>query len=246
MVRERKTKKRQKSALEKLIVKRRKSALEKRKSALEKLIVKRRKSALEKLIVKRKSALENVKVGGRRRKRKTRRRHRKGKDFDAALKRVIAQHRRYQIARGDKRFKATRGLVKWSRPNKTKRKNRIYYRKRKTRRRRRGGGTYDETPVSDGEHKIIMKENYEKLLRYYGAHAKGHSRDPFGSNAAKAKRDILNTLKKYQCKIPELQASLLKKYGAAPKLTDDLRHPEARRRYNCGQVGGRRRSRRRR
>jgi len=72
--------------------------------------------------------------GGRRR---TRRRHRKGKDFDAALKRVIAQHRRYQIARGDKRFKATRGLVKWSRPNKTKRKNRIYYRKRKTRRRRR-------------------------------------------------------------------------------------------------------------
>ena len=111
MVRERKTKKRQ-------------------KSALEKLIVKRRKSALEKLIVKRKSALEKVKVGGRRR------RHRKGKDFDAALKRVIAQHRRYQIARGDKRFKATRGLVKWSRPNKTKRKNRIYYRKRKTRRRR--------------------------------------------------------------------------------------------------------------
>jgi hypothetical protein len=91
-----------------------------------------------------------------------------------------------------------------------------------------------------------MQENYEKLLRYYGAHAKGHSRDPFGSNATKAKRDILNTLKKYQCKIPELQASLLKKYGAAPKLTDDLRHPEARRRYNCGQVGGRRRSRRRR
>jgi len=227
MVRERKTKKRQ-------------------ISALEKLIVKRRKSALEKLIVKRKSALEKVKVGGRRRKRKTRRRHRKGKDFDAALKRVIAQHRRYQIARGDKRFKATRGLVKWSRPNKTKRKNRIYYRKRKTRRRRRGGGTYDETPVSDGEHKIIMQENYEKLLRYYGAHAKGHSRDPFGSNATKAKRDILNTLKKYQCKIPELQASLLKKYGAAPKLTDDLRHPKARRRYNCGQVGGRRRSRRRR
>ena len=166
MVRERKTKKRQ-------------------KSALEKLIVKRRKSALEKLIVKRKSALEKVKVGGRRR-------------------------------------------------------------KRKTRRRRRGGGTYDETPVSDGEHKIIMKENYEKLLRYYGAHAKGHSRDPFGSNAAKAKRNILNTLKKYQCKIPELQASLLEIYGADPKLTVDLRHPEARSRYNCGQVGGRRRSRHRR
>lgn len=76
------------------------------------------------------------KGGGRRR-----RRHR-GKDFDKHLKRVIAQHRRYQIARGDKRFKATRGLVKWSRPNKTKRANRVYYRKRKSRRRRRrkGGG----------------------------------------------------------------------------------------------------------
>jgi len=71
------------------------------------------------------------KGGGRRR-----RRHR-GKDFDKHLKRVIAQHRRYQIARGDKRFKATKGLVKWSRPNKTKRANRVYYRKRKTRRKGR-------------------------------------------------------------------------------------------------------------
>ena len=74
--------------------------------------------------------------------RRKRHRHRPGRDFDEALKRVIAQHRRYQIARGDKRFKATRGLVKWSRPNKTKRPNRVYYRKRKTqkhrRRRRRG------------------------------------------------------------------------------------------------------------
>ena len=81
----------------------------------------------------------------RRRRRRRRRRHHPGRDFDEALKRVIAQHRRYQIARGDKRFKATRGLVKWSRPNKTKRPNRVYYRKRKTqkkprrRRRRRGG-----------------------------------------------------------------------------------------------------------
>ncbi len=58
--------------------------------------------------------------GGARR----RRRHR-GKDCDKHLTRVIAQHRRYQIARGDKRFKATRGLVKWSRPNKTKRANRV-------------------------------------------------------------------------------------------------------------------------
>ena len=61
-----------------------------------------------------------------------RRRHR-GKDFDKELRRVIAQHRRYQIARGDKRFKATKGLIKWSRPNKTKRANRTYYRKRKSR-----------------------------------------------------------------------------------------------------------------
>jgi len=59
--------------------------------------------------------------GGRRR-----RRHR-GKDFDKELRRVIAQHRRYQIAHGDKRFKA----------NKTKRANRVYYRKRKTRRKGR-------------------------------------------------------------------------------------------------------------
>ena len=79
------------------------------------------------------------KRGGKTRKKRRRRRHKKGKDFDKALKRVIAQHRRAQIARGDKRFKATKGLVKWSRPNKTKRKNRIYYitkkqyRKRKTR-----------------------------------------------------------------------------------------------------------------
>lgn len=75
----------------------------------------------------------------RRRRRKTKRRRRRRRrrrhthDFDKELKRVIAQHRRYQIARGDKRFKATRGLVKWSRPNKTSRANRIYYRKRKKR-----------------------------------------------------------------------------------------------------------------
>ena len=70
----------------------------------------------------------------KRRRRRTRRRHRN--DFDKELKRVIAQHRRYQIARGDKRFKATKRLVKWSRPNKTKRKNRVYYRKRKSRKKR--------------------------------------------------------------------------------------------------------------
>ena len=73
--------------------------------------------------------------GGRKRRRRgTRRRRRhRGKDFDKELRRVIAQHRRYQIARGDKRFKATKGLIKWSRPNKTKRANRTYYRKRKSR-----------------------------------------------------------------------------------------------------------------
>ena len=71
----------------------------------------------------------------KRRRRRTRRRRcpRHPDEFDKELKRVIAQHRRHQIARGDKRFKATKGLVKWSRPNKTKRKNRVYYRKRKTR-----------------------------------------------------------------------------------------------------------------
>ena len=84
----------------------------------------------------RKASEGKWKKGGKRRSRR-RRRHRKGKDFDAALKRVIAQHRRSQIARGDKRFKATKGLVKWSRPNKTKRPNRVYYRKRKTRRRKK-------------------------------------------------------------------------------------------------------------
>ncbi len=77
--------------------------------------------------------------GGRKRRRRgTRRRRRhRGKDFDKELRRVIAQHRRYQIARGDKRFKATKGLIKWSRPNKTKRANRTYYRKRKSRRKGR-------------------------------------------------------------------------------------------------------------
>ena len=78
----------------------------------------------------------------RRRRKKTRRkrrrrRHRKGTDFDRELKRVIAQHRRFQIARGDKRFKATKGLVKWTRPGKTGRTKRIYYRKRRTRKRRK-------------------------------------------------------------------------------------------------------------
>jgi len=79
--------------------------------------------------------LLNMFSGGRRTRRRRRRlRHRLD---DKELKRVIAQHRRFQIARGDKRFKATKRLVKWSRPNKTSRSNRIYYRKRKKRTRRR-------------------------------------------------------------------------------------------------------------
>jgi len=82
----------------------------------------------------RKASKGKWKRGGKRR---TRRRRRHRNDFDKELKRVIAQHRRYQIARGDKRFKATKGLVKWSRPNKTRRPNRMYYRKRKTRRRKK-------------------------------------------------------------------------------------------------------------
>ena len=69
----------------------------------------------------------------RKTKRRRRRRRRRIGHDEKELKRVIAQHRRYQIARGDKRFKATRGLIKWSRPNKTRRANRNYYRRRKKR-----------------------------------------------------------------------------------------------------------------
>ena len=77
--------------------------------------------------------LLQISRGGRTRRKKRRKRRRTPrKDFDKELRRVIAQWRRSQIARGDKRFKATKGLVKWSRPNKTKRPNRVYYRKRKT------------------------------------------------------------------------------------------------------------------
>ena len=80
-----------------------------------------------------------------------------------------------------------------------------------------------------------MEENYEALLRYYGAHAKGHSRDPFGPNAANAKSAIRATLENYQCNIPALQNSLEQKYRARPALTND--------KYKCGQGGGRRRRR---
>ena len=114
-------------------------------------------------------------------------------------------------------------------------------RRRKTRRRksrRRGGqrtGPYAEVRASPDEHQMVMNENYDKLLRYYGKHAKGHSRDPFGSNSAAARNAIMSTLKKYQCDIPALQNSLLGKYSAPITLTNDY----------CGQGGGRRRRRRR-
>ena len=77
-------------------------------------------------------------MGGRRRKtkrRKTRKRRRIGKN-KKQLKRLQTQYRRFRIAKGDKRFKGTKGLVKWSRPSKAKRKGkrrsrRIYHRKRR-------------------------------------------------------------------------------------------------------------------
>ena len=80
--------------------------------------------------------------GGRRktkrrktRRRKTRKRRRIGKN-KKQLKRLQTQYRRFRIAKGDKRFKGTKGLVKWSRPSKAKRKGkrrsrRIYHRKRR-------------------------------------------------------------------------------------------------------------------
>ena len=76
-------------------------------------------------------------MGGRRKtkRRKTRKRRRIGKN-KKQLKRLQTQYRRFRIAKGDKRFKGTKGLVKWSRPSKAKRKGkrrsrRIYHRKRR-------------------------------------------------------------------------------------------------------------------
>ena len=145
-----------------------------------------------------------------------------------------------------KRRRSTKGSRSKTHPGRkdytTKRGDKVYHRRHhyvRRRRRpythhRRGGGPYDDTPVSEGEHKLVMEENYETLLRYYGAHAKGHSRDPFGPNAANAKSAIRATLENYQCKIPELQASLERKYGVRPALIND--------KYKCGQGGGRRRA----
>jgi len=71
----------------------------------------------------------------KRKTRKTRKRRRIGKN-KKQLKRLQTQYRRFRIAKSDKRFKGNKGLVKWSRPSKAKRKGkkrsrRIYHRKRK-------------------------------------------------------------------------------------------------------------------
>ncbi len=73
---------------------------------------------------------------GGKKKRKTRKRKRIGKN-KKEQKRLQAQYRRFRKAKGDKRFKGTKGLIKWSRPSKSKKKGkkrsrRIYHRKRKT------------------------------------------------------------------------------------------------------------------
>ena len=70
-----------------------------------------------------------------RKKKKSRKRRRIG-NCKKKLKRLRTQYRRFRIAKGDKRFKGTDGLIKWSRPSKSKKKGkkrsrRIYHRKRK-------------------------------------------------------------------------------------------------------------------
>ncbi len=71
-----------------------------------------------------------------RKKKKSRKRRRIG-NCKKKLKRLRTQYRRFRIAKGDKRFKGTDGLIKWSRPSKSKKKKgkkrsrRIYHRKRK-------------------------------------------------------------------------------------------------------------------
>ena len=70
----------------------------------------------------------------RKKTRKTKKRRRVGNN-KKELKRLQTQYRRFRIAKRDKRFKGTKGLVKWSRPSKAKRKGkkrsrRIYWRKR--------------------------------------------------------------------------------------------------------------------
>ena len=79
-----------------------------------------------------------------RKKKKSRKRRRIGNN-KKKLKRLQTQYRRFRIAKGDKRFKGTDGLIKWSRPSKSKKKGkkrsrRIYHRKRKKKNRKKRGG----------------------------------------------------------------------------------------------------------
>ncbi len=74
--------------------------------------------------------------GGKRRRRTRKKRRRIGKN-KKEMKRLESQYRRFRIAKGDKRFKGTKNLVKWSRKSTSKRKGkkkrsrRIYHRKRR-------------------------------------------------------------------------------------------------------------------
>ena len=86
-----------------------------------------------------------------------------------------------------KRRRSTKGSRSKTHPGRkdytTKRGDKVFHRRHhyvRRRRRpythhRRGGqrtGPYAEVRASPAEHKMVMEENYEALLRYYGAHAK--------------------------------------------------------------------------
>ena len=87
-----------------------------------------------------------LKGGGKRyrqRCRHTKRKYKRRRKTLKERKKYEQYYRRFRIATGDRRFKGTKGLVKWSRSShstrkgKRKRSRRIYWRKRKSRRRRR-------------------------------------------------------------------------------------------------------------
>ena len=143
---------------------------------------------------------------------------------------MVKQGKRHRTRRRARR-RTTRRRIR----RRARRRTRRRVRRRRRRRRRGGVNTYVETPAGPMEHRAIMQENADKLLRYYACHAAGHSRDPLGPKGVDAARSaIMGTLKKYQCKIPTLERELKKKYGGILKLTNDY----------CGQGGGRRRRRR--
>jgi len=181
-----------------------------------------------------------LKSGGRRRTRRRKSRKRR--------KRKRTKRRRRTRRRRTKRRRSTRGSRSKTHTGRknytTKRGDKVFHRRRHyvrrrrrpyTRHRRGGVNTFAETPAGPMEHQAIMQDNADKLLRYYACHAAGRSRDPLGPKGVAAARSaIMDTLKKYQCKIPELQMQLSQKYGGTLELTNDY----------CGQVGGRRRTRR--